>query len=45
MELFSLPFADVEGLAEGQLIARLVQDLFGTTADHDLHCFVARDEG
>ena len=44
VELFSRTFADAEGHAEGQSIARLVQDLLGTTAQPDLYCFVAREE-
>jgi putative acetyltransferase len=44
-KLFISAFSHSEGLAEGELIGGLVRDLLGTTAEEDLHCFIAREEG
>jgi putative acetyltransferase len=43
--LFISTFSEAEGPAEGELIGGLVRDLLGTTAQEDLHCFVARQDG
>lgn len=44
VQLFASVFSDSEGVAEGTLIGRLAKDLFDTTDEHDLFCFVAEDD-
>lgn len=44
-KLFISAFSHSEGPAEGELIGGLVRDLLDSTAQEDLHCFVAREEG
>jgi len=43
--LFTSVFAQSEEEAEGALIGQLAKDLLEQTDEHDLHCFVAVDNG
>lgn len=43
--LFASSFTDSEGEDEGQLIAKLVTDIFATTPEDDLFVFSALDQG
>ena len=43
-KLFKDVFTDSEGLAEGELISNLVEDLQKTTKPEDIFCFVAIDK-
>lgn len=45
INLFTRTFADSEGEAEGQVIGGLVHDLLTTTAEEDIYCVTATEDG